>query len=156
MIVSTTLSKIPCNQFKDKIEEVAKNNSWGGARGSGLTRGMIDSSNLDTISSKIEAIMNKKLFKFKLAQGSSNVSSATEKLFSYRIFEGTIHDASYCGGSNFEHVVPLDNEGCSQEGAPVMNYDCYNPECVTVGFGGQNQGYAHQGSYNNQPFRPPC
>ena len=43
-------------------------------------------------------------------------------------------------------MVAVDYEGCNQEGAPVMNYDGfgYNPECVVaVGYGGQNQGYAH-------------
>ena len=39
---------------------------------------MIDTSNLDFIGAKIEAIMDKKLFKLKLAQGSSNISVANE------------------------------------------------------------------------------
>ena len=53
--------------MKAKIEEVAKNSSWGGVRSSGLPRGMIDTSNLDFIGAKIEAIMDKKLSEFKSA-----------------------------------------------------------------------------------------
>ena len=59
--------------MKGKIEEVAKNNCSGGARGGRLPRGMIDTSNLYTIDAKIEAIMEKKFIKLKLAQGSSKV-----------------------------------------------------------------------------------
>ena len=58
--VGGQLSKVPCNQVKAKIEKVAKNSSWGRARSSGLPRGMIDASNLDSIGAKIEAIMDKK------------------------------------------------------------------------------------------------
>ena len=51
----------------------------------------------------------------------------------------------------------MDYGGCNQEVALVMNYVGYgyNPEClVAVGYGGQGQGYAHSGSYNNQSSRP--
>ena len=91
-------------------------------------------SNLDTIGAKIEAIMDKELSTFKLAQVSANVSSANKKPFSCRICGGTNHNASYCGGSNSEHVAAVDHGGCNQEGAPVINYDGYgyNPECVEV------------------------
>ena len=44
------------------------------------------------------------------------------------------------------------------EGTLVTSYDGkgYNPECVVVvGYGGQGQGYAQLGFYNNQPSRPP-
>ena len=34
--VGRQLSKVLCNQVKAKIEEVAKNSSWGGARSGGL------------------------------------------------------------------------------------------------------------------------
>ena len=81
------------------IEEVAKNITWGGARSSRQQRGMIDDTNLDSIGVKIEAMMDKKLSKLKLAQTSSNVSAANEaKSFSCRICGGTNHDTSYCGG----------------------------------------------------------
>ena len=50
--VGGKLQKVPCNQVKARIEEVAKNSSWGGARSSGLPRGMIDTSNLDSIGGK--------------------------------------------------------------------------------------------------------
>ena len=66
------LSEIPCNQVKAKIEEVAKNYSWGGARSKGLPRGIIDTSNLDTISAKIEVVIDKKLSKSNLATSISN------------------------------------------------------------------------------------
>ena len=54
--VGGKLSKLPCNQVKAKIREVAKNSSWGGARISGLPRGMIDARNLNSIGAKIEAM----------------------------------------------------------------------------------------------------
>ena len=95
--------------MKAKIKEVAKNRSWGAVRSSGLPRRMIDTSNLDSIGAKIEAIMDKKLSKLKLAQGSSNVSAAKEaKSFSCRICGDTNHDTSYCEGSNFEHMAAVD------------------------------------------------
>lgn len=43
---------------KSKIEEVAKNSTWRGAWGSGLPRGLIDTSNMDAIKTKIELIMD--------------------------------------------------------------------------------------------------
>ena len=49
--------------------------------------------------------MEKKLSKFKLSQGSSNVSSGNERSFSCKICGGANHDTSYCEGSNSEHVV---------------------------------------------------
>ena len=121
---------------------------------------MIDTRYLDTIGAKIETIMDKKFSKLKLAQGSSNVSSTNEKFFFCKICVCTNHDTSYCGGSNSEHVAAVNygEEGCNQEGALVMNYDGYgyNPDCVAIViYGGKIQGYAHQSSYNNQPFRPP-
>ena len=153
------LSKVPCNQVKAKIEEVVKNSSWGGARSSGLPRGIIDTNNLDSIRAKIEAIMDKKFSKLKLAQDSSNVLAVTEaKFFSCKIYGGTNHDTSYCRGSQLEHVAVVDYGGSILEGTPVMSYDGYgyNPECVAaVGYGGQGQGYTQQGFYNNQPSRPP-
>lgn len=93
--VGAQLSKIPCNQVKAKIEEVAKYNSWGGARGSGLPRDMIDTSNLDTISVKIEAIMDTKSSMFTLAQGSTNMLLVNEMFFSCKNCGGTNHDTLY-------------------------------------------------------------
>ena len=49
-----------------------------------------DTSSLDSIGAKFEVIKDKKLSKFKLDQGSANVSSTNEKPFS----------CSICGGSN--------------------------------------------------------
>ena len=71
---------------------------------------MIDTRNIDTIGAKIEAIMDKKLSKFKLAQGSSNVSSANEKFFLCKNCGGNNHDTSYCGGSN-SHAAIVDYRG---------------------------------------------
>ena len=156
--VGGILSKVPCNQVKVKIEEVAKNSFWGGAKSSGLPRGMIDTSNLDFIRAKIEVIMDKKLSKFKLVQGSSNVSTSNEaKPFSCRICGGTNLDTSYCGGSSCEHLPAVDYGGDNFEGALVISHGGYgyNPECTAVvGCGAQGQGYAHQGSYNNQTSKP--
>ena len=102
---------------------------------------MIDTTNLDSISAKIEAIIDKKLCKLSLA-GSSNTSSAREKHFACAICGGTNHDTSYCGGSNSEHVAAV-NYGCYNPEAQVMNYDNYgyNPDHVAaVNCGGQGQG----------------
>jgi hypothetical protein len=69
---------------------------------------MIDTSNLDSIGAKIEAIMDKKLSKLILAQGSSTLSPSNEaKSFSCRICGGINHDIFYCGGSNSEHVASV-------------------------------------------------
>lgn len=88
---------------------MAKNNSREGARSSRLPRGMIDTSNLDSIGANIHAIMDKKLFKLNLGQGSFNISTANEaKSFSCRINGGTNHDTSYCGGLNYEHLASID------------------------------------------------
>ena len=38
LAVGGQLLKVLCNQIKAKIEEVAQNSSWGGARSSGLPR----------------------------------------------------------------------------------------------------------------------
>ena len=79
--------------------------------------GMIDTSNLDSIGAKIEAIMDKKFSRFKLAQGSSNVSVANEAIsFSCRICGGNNHDASYCEGSNSEHVAAVDYGDSTKKG----------------------------------------
>ena len=103
------LSKVICNQVKVKIIKVAKNSSWGEARRSRLPRGMIDTSDLDSIGAKIEAIMYKKLSRFRFAKGSSNVSAMSEvKSFSCRIYGGTNHDASYCWYLNSKHVAAVD------------------------------------------------
>jgi hypothetical protein len=108
------------------IKEVAKNSTWGGARSSKQTRGMIDESNLDSIGAKIEAIMDKELSKLQLAQGSSNVFAANEtKYFSCRIFGGTNLDTSYCGGLNPEHVASVEYGGGIIEGAPATSFDGY-------------------------------
>ena len=94
--VGGKLSKVPCNQ-------------------------VVETSILDSLGAKIEAIMDKKLSKFKLAQGSFNVSSTNKaKSFSCRIRGGTNHDLSYCGGSNSEHVATADYRGCNQDGSPIM------------------------------------
>ena len=110
-VLGGQLSKIPCNQVKAKIEKVEKNRSYGRVRGSGLPWGMIDASKIGTIGAKIEAIMDKKLSKLKLAQGSSNVSSTNEKFFSCKICDDINHDTSYCGGSNSEHVAAVNYGG---------------------------------------------
>ena len=113
---------------------------------------MINTSNLDSIGAKLEEIMDKKICKFKIALGSANVSYTYKKPVSCRICGGTNQDRSYYEGSDSKHVSVVDYGVYNQEGAPVMNYDGYgyNPYCVAdVGYGGQNQGYAHQSSYKN-------
>ena len=59
---------------------------------------MIDTTNLNTISAKIEAIIDKKLSELSLFASSSNASSPREKYFACAICGGTNNDTSYCGG----------------------------------------------------------
>ena len=82
--VGGQLSKIPCNQVKARIEEVAKNSAWGKTRSKSFPRWMIDTTNLDTISTKIETVIDKKLSKLSLTR-SSNISLARDKHFTCSI-----------------------------------------------------------------------
>lgn len=59
LLLEKTL-EVPCNQVWAKIDELAKNSTWGGTRRSTL-KGMLDISNFHTITVKIEAIIDKKL-----------------------------------------------------------------------------------------------
>ena len=94
---------------------------------------MINTSNLDTISAKIEAVIDKKLSKLNLATSSSNVSSVGEKHFACAICDGTNHDTLYCGGTHSEHEAAVGYRAYNQE-APVMNHNGYgyNPEHVAA------------------------
>lgn len=65
---------------------------------------MIDISKIETISSKLEPTLDKKLAKLNLRSSSSNVSVTNEGHISCNISEGTNHDTSYYGGTNPEHV----------------------------------------------------
>ncbi|CAO2840803.1 unnamed protein product, partial [Amaranthus hypochondriacus] len=157
--VGGQLSKIPCDRVKAMIEEVAKNSTWGGARGSKQQRGVMSGANLDSIGAKIEAMMDKKLSELKLAQASSNVSAANEaKRFSCRICGGTNHDTSYCGGLNPEHVASVNYGSSAYEGAQATNFDGYgcNPEHVAaMGYGNQGQRHSQYTLFNNPASRPP-
>ncbi|XP_057548051.1 uncharacterized protein LOC130826485 [Amaranthus tricolor] len=136
--VGGQLSKIPCNQVKAKIEEVSKNSAWGSARSKGLPRGMIDTTNLDTISAKIEAIIDKKLSKLSLVS-SSNTSSAREKHFACAICGGTNHDTSYCAV----------NYGGQGQGAGYVQQPCTNQSHRPPFNSNQNQGNFHPGCNRN-------
>ena len=74
--VGGDLSKIPCNQVNAKMEHVIKNRVWRGTRSKSFPSGMIDTTNLDTISAKIEIVIDKRLYKFRIA-GSSNTYQTT-------------------------------------------------------------------------------
>ena len=127
---------------------------WG-IRSKSLSRGMIDTTNLDTISAKIEAVIDKKLSKLSLT-GSSNTPLAREKHFACSICWRTNHDTSYYGSSLSKHLVEVDYGGYNPE-APVTSYDGYdyNPDHVAVvNYGGQGAGYVQQ-PLTNQSYRPP-
>ena len=119
---------------------------------------MIDTNNLDTISAKIEAVIDKKFSKLNIATSSSNISSAHEKHFACGTCGGTNHDTSYCGGTHSEHVVEV-GYGAYNPKALVMSYDGYgyNQEHVTVvNYGGEGQGAGYvQPSIISQSYRSP-
>ena len=58
--VGGQLCKIPQNQVRAQIEEVVKNSSWGN-QGRARTKGMYEMENSESLESKLEALLDKKL-----------------------------------------------------------------------------------------------
>ena len=124
--------------------EVVKNSSWGN-QGRTKAKGMYEVKNSESLESKLEALLDKKLAQLDVEKP-SKVLNIQASNFSCEIFGGTNHDTSYCGGVNLANVAAL-SDGNQNQAFDSQGGRGYHQNA--------NQGRWNNQGYKNEPHKHP-